>query len=128
MRRQRFLLLAVAVLVLAAAVAALIPRKDPSRIAYDKVRAGMTSAEIEAFLGPPLSGRADWPEGFGPGWENEALFEAEPRPAGASCVWAVNGGMVWVSFNDLGQAKRKCWREPEGPLRRLVRLARRCLP
>jgi hypothetical protein len=124
MRRRRLLLLAAAVLVLAAAVPALTPRRHPSLVAYDRVRAGMTKADLEALLGPPFNG---WrmPAAYGPGFEHEVLINTTTLDHRA---WEIDGGVVVVELDELGRAKRKVWYEPERPLQRLARLGRRWLP
>jgi hypothetical protein len=127
MRRRRSLLLALAVLIIAG-VLALMPWRDRSREAYDRVRAGMTRAEVRALLGTPCGPASRAPEGYGPGREHEVLIERDSLPATDPCWWVIDGGIVVVEFNGLGQAKRKSWWEPEGPLQRLVRLGWKWLP
>jgi hypothetical protein len=99
-RRKRLKLLAAVVVVLAAGTTlALWPRPDRiTRASYERIREGMSRADVEAVLGPPGDYRT------GPTTPEYSL-------SGGQEGWNTGNGPALITFGDAAE-----WREPEGML------------
>jgi hypothetical protein len=147
--RRRKLLVALAGLAVAVAAGAIVlwPREDRvTRANYDRIRDGMTRAEVEAILGPP-GPPGDFRTGHG---ETRVVFEdgstantrwipddpAKPLPnwsrlPGQSLLWATwmsDSFAIGIGIDDSGNVVEKVGyprRTTQGPLENLLWRAKR---
>ncbi len=96
----------VAGLVVLAGVAAFAARPRPNRVTranYERIREGMTLAEVQAILGPPgdYSSRPSDLYGLGNGGSEEWWKEGEDSGGGPT-LWESDEGIISVQFNSRG--------------------------
>lgn len=112
--------------VVVACVAAVASREDPDRDRYERIREGLTVAEVNAVLGR----QADWHVPAG----NNSLDQSEPGPPppdadppASTLFWKSAGGAsIVVRCGPDGKVELKDWWEDREPL--LDRFRRRLRP
>jgi hypothetical protein len=97
---------------LAAAVSAAVGlwlRSPGNRITpenFDRLRAGMTRADVEALLGPPGAYVTGPGVIDGTGYRHEYFVPPQPR-MGTPAVWDCDDARIVVDFDDAGRATMK---------------------
>jgi hypothetical protein len=126
MRRRKQLTAAGLAVLVAVAAFVLWPRPDRvTRENFDRVKGGMTRAEVKAILGPP----GDYATGptienpFGPGEHSGDLTLP------SDLMWKTDSMIVRLCFDDAGQVAGLAWntlhRDEQSPLENLRWRARR---
>jgi hypothetical protein len=126
-RRHKRKLLALGVLALLGAAAFVLwPR--PNRVTrenYDRIRKGMSRAEVEAILGPPGDYSTVDSEGLG---VSDVGFD-HSGSQDVTVAWVSDGADVWVFLNPMGKVVGKQYiplrAVDRGPLGNLLWRAKR---
>jgi hypothetical protein len=135
-RRKLRRVAAVAGLALTVAVVlALWPRAQPDRATrenLDRVRKGMSRAEVYAILGPPgdyTTGPMGHSDGHAISVWNVNATRLHPSEIDDPADWLTDSGWVCVNFDDRGMVAETgfdpCTKVPQGPLDNLLWRMRR---
>jgi hypothetical protein len=135
MRRRK--LIALAGLAVLVSVGAFVPWPQEDRITregYDKVRHGMSPAEVEAVLGPPGDYRSGptttrWDENLQAGWGWSIAEKPRNKLSEVTCEWHSDTFEIFVTCSAsegvIGASLNPQIRQEQGPLDNLLWRAKR---